>query len=62
MRKCGNAKAKTQRHINLFTKVWFPNENHVSIEESTKDCVSLNSFLTQLITKIEFEFPFSFLK
>jgi hypothetical protein len=33
-------KAKTQRHDNFFTGVWFPNETYVSVEESTMDRVS----------------------
>jgi hypothetical protein len=45
----------------LFIGVWFHNETYVSIGESTKDWVSLNPFLTQVITKIELEFPFAFL-
>jgi hypothetical protein len=45
----------------LFTGVWFHNETYVSIGEFTEDWVSLNPFLTQVITKIELEFHFAFL-
>jgi hypothetical protein len=38
--------------------VWFPNITYVSVEKSTNDRVSLNPFLTQVITKMELEFPF----
>jgi hypothetical protein len=38
--------------------VWFPNITYVYVEKSTNDRVSLNPFLTQVITKMELEFPF----
>jgi hypothetical protein len=52
----------TSTHNNLFTGVMFQNETYVPVEESTKGRVSLKHFLTQVITEIELEFPFSFLK
>jgi hypothetical protein len=49
-----------QGHNNLFTEVRFHKETYISIEESIKDWVSLNTFLTQVITKIKLELLFLF--
>jgi hypothetical protein len=50
-----------ERHDNLFTGVWFHKETNVSIEESTKDRVSLSPFFTQVIIKMKLELLFSFI-
>jgi hypothetical protein len=45
----------------LFIIICFHKEIYVSVEEATKE-VHINPFLIQVITKIELEFPFAFLK
>jgi hypothetical protein len=47
--------------MKFFTRVQFHKETYISVKESTKDRVSLKSFLTQVITEIELEFLSVFL-
>jgi hypothetical protein len=44
-----------KRHDNLFTRVRFHKDTYITVEESTKDRVSYNPSLTQVITKIKLE-------
>jgi hypothetical protein len=48
-------KAKAQRHDNCLPEFDF--QSYISVEESRWDQVSLDSFLTQVITKIKLKFP-----
>lgn len=48
---------KEYNRQNLFIGVQFHKETYVYVEEFTKDWVSLNHFLTQVITKMKLEFP-----
>jgi hypothetical protein len=55
------AKGKAKKTRQFVTEVQFQNETYAFVEESTKDRVSLYSLLTQVITKIKLESPFTFL-
>jgi hypothetical protein len=44
---------KITRGTRLYPEVWIHKESFILIEELTKTQVSLNPFLTQVITKIE---------
>ena len=46
-------KKKHKERSDLFTRVQTNKETYVYIEESTKDQVSFNPFLNQVITKIK---------
>jgi hypothetical protein len=41
------------RDMRFYPKVWIHKESYVLVEELTKSQVSLNPFLTQVITKME---------
>jgi hypothetical protein len=47
--------------MTIFYQSLVHKETYVSVKESTKGRISLNSFLTQVITEIELEFLFVFL-
>lgn len=56
---------KYQTQVNKHTMICYRSSvleiTYASVEESTKDQVSLNPFYTQVIAKIKPEFYFSFL-